>query len=107
LLLVEEAPPHPHNPPPPPLPGARWNAHLPGRWLQQNGGFTRSAHSFLARAAERLHLSARAYHRVLRVSRTIADLAGSAAVEEAHVAEALRFRPQVDARRTPGLPAAV
>jgi magnesium chelatase family protein len=89
------------------LPGVRWNAHLPGRWLQQHGRFARSASSILARAAERLQLSARAYHRVLRVSRTIADLGGSAVVEEVHVAEALRFRPQVETRPPLGLSAAV
>jgi magnesium chelatase family protein len=39
-----------------------------------------------------LGLTARGYHRVLRVSRTIADLDGEAAVEPAHIAEAFRYR---------------
>jgi magnesium chelatase family protein len=43
-------------------------------------------------AAERMKLSARGYHRVLKVARTIADLAGAATVEKPHVAEALSFR---------------
>jgi magnesium chelatase family protein len=47
----------------------------------------------LADAAERLGFTARAYHRVLRVARTIADLDGDRAVSEPHVAEALRYRP--------------
>ena len=48
--------------------------------------------SLLLTAAKRLALSARAYHRVLRVSRTIADLAGAANVAREHVAEALQYR---------------
>jgi len=46
----------------------------------------------LLRAAERLRLSARGYHRVLRVARTLADLDGSANVERRHIAEALSYR---------------
>jgi magnesium chelatase family protein len=46
----------------------------------------------LAQAMNRLGLSARAYHRVLKVARTIADLAGSNALLVAHVAEAIGYR---------------
>ena len=52
-------------------------------------------HSF-RRAAERLHLSARAFHRVLRVARTIADLEGSEGIISVHVAEALGYRPRTE-----------
>ena len=46
----------------------------------------------LLEAAERLHLSARGYHRVLRVARTLADLELSDSVRRIHVAEALSYR---------------
>jgi magnesium chelatase family protein len=71
------------------------NAHVPASWLEKHGGITADARALLADAAERLALSARAYHRVLRVARTVADLAGEERVEPSAVAEALRWRPAV------------
>jgi magnesium chelatase family protein len=46
----------------------------------------------LKQAMQRLQLSARAYHRVLKVARTVADLAGATHVGGAHVAEAIHYR---------------
>jgi magnesium chelatase family protein len=74
--------------------GASCNAHASGRWLLSHGRIARDARSLLTSAIESLKLSARGYHRVLRVARTIADLDGSEVAEAQHVAEALRYRPR-------------
>ncbi len=47
-------------------------------------------------AMRQLQLTARAYHRVLKLSRTIADLAGPEATTHAHLAEVLQYRPKID-----------
>ncbi|MFL5575466.1 MAG: YifB family Mg chelatase-like AAA ATPase [Gemmatimonadaceae bacterium] len=74
------------------LRGVECNAHVAGRWLDAHSGIDPAARALLAAAAERLALSARGYHRVLKVARTIADLDGDACVAPAAVAEALRYR---------------
>ncbi|MCL4369920.1 MAG: YifB family Mg chelatase-like AAA ATPase [Chloroflexi bacterium] len=53
-----------------------------------------SAQSILKAAVAQMHLSARAYHRILKVARTIADLEGSPQIAPAHVAEAVQYRPR-------------
>jgi len=68
------------------------NARLPARTLGRACALGAVSRAMLDTAAERLHLSARAYHRVLRVARTIADLDGSEIVTELHVGEALQYR---------------
>ncbi len=54
-----------------------------------------ASEQLLKQAAERLKLSARSYHRTIKVARTIADLAGSAAIDTPHVAEALQYRQSI------------
>ncbi|MEN3295005.1 MAG: magnesium chelatase family protein, partial [Burkholderiales bacterium] len=51
-----------------------------------------AAEQLLRSAMTRLNWSARAYHRVLKVARTVADLAGAAVIGQAHVAEAIQYR---------------
>jgi len=73
--------------------GIGCNAHVSGRWLDANSPVAADARSLLRTAAERLGLTARGYYRVLKVSRTIADLDQSDGIALSHVAEALRYRP--------------
>jgi magnesium chelatase family protein len=70
------------------------NARLQGRGLTVRTRLDDDARRMYERALTRLRLTARGHDRVLRVARTIADLAGSAAVEIEHLAEALQFRGQ-------------
>ncbi|WP_424985538.1 YifB family Mg chelatase-like AAA ATPase [Microbulbifer sp. S227A] len=72
--------------------GPRQNADIEGAQLEQIATPDEEGRTLLTRAAERFGLSARGYHRVLRVSRTIADLDKSDTVRRPHVAEALSFR---------------
>jgi magnesium chelatase family protein len=71
--------------------GVECNARARGRQLV--AGLSTEARSLLDSAAESLALSARAYHRVAKVARTIADLTVESVVTRPHVAEALRYRP--------------
>mgnify|MGYP000332457171 CR=1 FL=1 len=70
----------------------RANGVVEGPEMERSGTFTRPALRRLDAMIDALGLSARAYHRVLRVARTIADLAGSEAVDEAAVVEAMAYR---------------
>ena len=73
-------------------PDMRCNADAEGQILEQMAAPDSEGKDLLIRAAERFELSARGYHRVLRVARTIADLDGSADVRKPHIAEAVSFR---------------
>jgi magnesium chelatase family protein len=70
----------------------RANTRLEGAAVVEHARAEDEALRLLAAAMRQLALSARAYHRVLRVARTIADLAGSSSVTAAHVAEAVTLR---------------
>ena len=70
----------------------RVNAHLGGREVRRVCRLGAQGRRLLELASERLGLSARAYTRILRVSRTIADLAGEDAITTAHLAEAIQYR---------------
>ncbi|MBC56297.1 MAG: AAA family ATPase [Confluentimicrobium sp.] len=72
--------------------GARSNADAEGRLLDEIATPDAEGRALLSRVAERFGLSARGFHRVMRVARTIADLDGSAQVCKPHVAEAVSFR---------------
>ncbi|MEW6286041.1 MAG: hypothetical protein AB1509_07425 [Chloroflexota bacterium] len=52
--------------------------------------------SLMRAAMSQMNLSARAYHRVLKLARTIADLAGSEDIQAVHLAEALQYRSKID-----------
>ena len=68
------------------------NAEMTPRHLRKFCELDAPSRRILDQAVNRLGLSARAYDRILKVSRTIADLAGSERIESAHAAEAVHYR---------------
>ena len=70
------------------------NSALSPQALSQYAILDTKAEQILLLAQQRLNLSARGYHRVLRVARTIADLSSSEIIESAHITEALSYRGQ-------------
>ncbi|MBM7068122.1 YifB family Mg chelatase-like AAA ATPase [Actibacterium sp. 188UL27-1] len=72
--------------------GVRVNADIEGRLLEETSVLDDAAKELLSNVAARFGISARGYHRVLRVARTIADLDGSESLGKSHVAEAVSYR---------------
>jgi magnesium chelatase family protein len=70
------------------------NADMGPAEIRQFCQVDETAKSLLKAAMQQMHLSARAYHRVLKLGRTIADLAGSEHIQTAHIAEAIQYRPR-------------
>jgi magnesium chelatase family protein len=79
-------------------PGVRANAQMAARDLRRHCRLSGPVESLLREAVNRLGLSARAYHRVLKIARTIADLDGSDYLTPTHVSEAIQYR-SLDRRR--------
>jgi magnesium chelatase family protein len=79
------------------------NAHMAARDLREFCRIGEGSDALLRTAITRLGLSARAYHRVLKIARTIADLAGAAEIGTAHVSEAIQYRT-LDRARAGAMP---
>jgi magnesium chelatase family protein len=78
------------------LPGVGCNAAAPASVMEEIARPDAPALGLLREAAERMRLSARGYHRVLKLARTLADLDGASPVRRAHLAEALSYRGTQD-----------
>jgi magnesium chelatase family protein len=82
--------------------GNRTNAAAPGTAIDEAARPDAAGLKLIREAAEAMRLSARGYHRVLRVARTLADLAAEPRVLRVHLAEALSYRAAIDDVRLPG-----
>jgi magnesium chelatase family protein len=74
------------------LPGIHCNAQIPSKFLQRICKLDTESHEMLRNAMEKLNLSARAYNRILKVARTIADLDEKPDILPEHLAEAIHYR---------------
>lgn len=70
------------------------NSEMGVRELEEFAPLSEKVKSVLNQAAERLDMSGRAYHRVIKLARTIADLAGDEDIQENHIFEAIQYRPK-------------
>ncbi len=73
------------------------NSDISAKDLKKYAPLTDKSQKLLTSYAERLSLSARAYHRIIKLSRTIADLAGAENITDNHILEAIQYRPRTGA----------
>ncbi|MDQ3308709.1 MAG: YifB family Mg chelatase-like AAA ATPase, partial [Gemmatimonadota bacterium] len=74
------------------IPGVYANAHMRPKEIREHCRLNEGSESLLRTAITRLGFSARAYHRILKIARTIADLDGAAEIGTAHISEAIQYR---------------
>ncbi|MDP1846033.1 MAG: ATP-binding protein, partial [Candidatus Moranbacteria bacterium] len=74
------------------LDGIITNSEMQNREIKEFCALGEKELNLLRQAVNQLHLSARAYHRIIKIARTISDLAGSDAIEVPHIAEAIQYR---------------
>lgn len=72
------------------------NAEMSAKHMKKYCNLDEASVLLLKQAIAKLNLSARSFHRVVKIARTIADLEGSVKIKSNHVAESLQYRPQTD-----------
>ena len=75
-------------------PEIKTNSEMGVRELKKYAPLSEKVSALLTKSAERMRFSARSYHRVIKLARTIADLEGSKDIEESHILEAIQYRPK-------------